>query len=69
MRERAPEKAVRLLRDGKVRIVEVRPDLVKAVVVGDHGIYSVHRFEGRWYCDCPALGPCSHAMAASRVVG
>ncbi len=67
-REKAADKAVRLLRDGNVRISRVSDDEVLAWVTGDHDVYRVTRAEGRWYCDCPAMGPCSHAMAAAKVV-
>ena len=59
-------KADRLLVTGAVSILEVGPGHVLAEVVGDHGTYVVEH-EGRWRCDCPAYGPCSHAIAIARV--
>ena len=66
MHETATLKADRLLVTGAVSVLEVGPGHVLAKVVGDHGTYTVEH-DGRWRCDCPAYGPCSHAIAIARV--
>lgn len=68
MRENAAAKARRLLTEGRLTVLHVGPGEVVAACKGDSG--AVHRIayaEGRWLCDCPALGPCSHAMATALV--
>jgi hypothetical protein len=54
MRERAPEKAGRLLATRRVHIVRVDGADVDAVVQGDTGTYVVERRLGRFACSCPA---------------
>jgi hypothetical protein len=68
-----PSKAVeakveRLLIDRRVHIVRVQAGEIDAVVEGDTGTYVVGRRDGRFVCSCPALGPCSHALAVDAVV-
>jgi uncharacterized Zn finger protein len=63
MRERAPEKAGRLLATRRVHIVRVDGADVDAVVQGDTGTYVVERRLGRFACSCPSPGPCSHGRA------
>lgn len=60
-------KADRLLAAGSVDVLEVGAPHVLARVVADHGVYRVEH-DGRWRGDCPAVGPCSHAIATSKVV-
>jgi hypothetical protein len=67
MRETATLKADRLLVTGAVSILEVGAGHALAQVVGDHDTYTVEHGH-RWRCDCPAFGPCSHALAVARVV-
>jgi hypothetical protein len=68
MRERAPEKANRLLASRRVHIVRVLGEDVDAIVEGDHGTHVVGRRHGRFVCSCPAWGPCSHGRAVGAVV-
>lgn len=68
MRERAPEKAGRLLATRRVHIVRVDGADVDAVVQGDTGTYVVERRLGRFACSCPSPGPCSHGRAFDAVV-
>lgn len=67
MRESKTTKARRLLSQGKLTVVEARPDRVHAFVVGDTGIRSVRYRNGIWSCDCPALRSCSHQIATRLV--
>jgi hypothetical protein len=67
MRETAEEKAGRLLTTGRVHVVRVGPQGVRATVDGDTGIRDV-TFDGRWRCNCPSFAPCSHAIHTSKVV-
>jgi uncharacterized Zn finger protein len=67
--ERASDKAVRLLADGRVSITTVAGDRVAAVVHGDTGRHEVgHDLLMGWHCTCPTRGTaCSHLMAVQRV--
>jgi hypothetical protein len=69
MRENVEAKADRLLTTGAVTVIEVRSDSggARARVAGDHDRYNV-TFDGRWRCSCPSFGPCSHGIAAAKVV-
>jgi uncharacterized Zn finger protein len=61
-------KAARLLVGGSVAILEMCTGHVLARVEGDHGVYDVTNDGWRWRCECPAFGPCSHAIAITKVV-
>ena len=64
MRESAATKARRYLTEGRVIIVDVRPDRVSAVVRGDGAHYSAGYRSGQWSCDCPAVShSCAHLLA------
>ena len=67
-RENAQTKAARLLVGGAVSVLEVSPHRCLATVHGDTATHAVTYDGDRWSCDCPALGPCSHALAVARVV-
>ena len=68
-RESAHVKARRLLEEGRVQIVDVRPDRVRAVVRGDSAqLYTVSYDPSVWTCSCPALTACSHVRAVQLVV-
>jgi uncharacterized Zn finger protein len=68
MRENAAAKARRLLVEGRLAVLHVGEGQITAAVKGDSGeLHRVTYARGRWTCDCPALGPCSHAMAAALV--
>jgi uncharacterized Zn finger protein len=65
-RENAFVKARRLLGEGRLVVHHVVHDdsVIQATCRGDSGeIYSVGHEPGRWYCDCPSLGRCSHVQA------
>src|SRR5262245_4671428 len=66
-RERASEKAKRYLAEGHLVIRTVTPESARAECRGDGAIYQVGFQDGRWFCDCPALGRCSHMYALGLV--
>jgi hypothetical protein len=56
MRESIPEKAARLLTDGRVYVRHRDEARIAAVVEGDTGRWVVVCDpEGRWVCSCPAF--------------
>lgn len=64
VRESAATKARRYLAEGRVIIVDVRPDKVAAIVRGDGAHYSAGYAFGQWKCDCPAVShSCAHLLA------
>lgn len=64
MRESATSKAKRYLSEGRVTIVDVKPDRVSALIRGDGHIYASGYTNGRWTCDCMAVTDrCSHLYA------
>jgi len=68
-RENAPLKGRRLLTEGRVSVVDVRPDRVRAVVRGDSAqLYTVGYDPSVWTCSCAALTACSHVKAVQLVV-
>ena len=66
-RERAPEKAARLLVSGSVRVLYAHGREVRVLVQGDHDTYIVEHLAGRWLCSCPSYRACSHRIAAELV--
>lgn len=63
------EKADRLLLEGRLRLVSVDGNEIKAQCLGDSAvIYHLEHFHGRWSCTCPARVDCSHLRALQRVV-
>ena len=63
-RERASEKAVRLLSAGKVTVERADANRALVVVQGDHDRYRVELDQARTSCPCPAWGRCSDERAA-----
>jgi uncharacterized Zn finger protein len=63
-------KGRRLLTEGRVRMVDVRPHRVVADVRGGSAkVYRVCFAEGLgWTCSCPTIGRCSHIVATQLVV-
>jgi hypothetical protein len=41
---------------------------IEAIARGNGDIYHVGYERGGWYCNCPALGRCSHLVALQLVV-
>ena len=65
-RETRQDKAVRLLSTERVRLTALGPESCRAEVRGDTADYTVS-LNGRWRCDCAAVGECSHIIAARMV--
>lgn len=65
MSETVTAKAKRLLRerDERIRIYETGEHYMTAMIQGDTGMYTVAVTDGRFVCDCPARGVCSHVLA------
>lgn len=70
MPETREAKALRLLADSRVRVLEADARELVAEVRGDHGTWRVTVVRGRRpCCDCPAWRrDCSHALAVGRLV-
>jgi uncharacterized Zn finger protein len=67
-RENAAQKARRYLAEGRLQVIEVRPERIAALCRGDGATYRLSWHRGRWSCTCPALTDrCAH-LAALRLV-
>ncbi|MDP9297633.1 MAG: hypothetical protein M3O98_03070 [Actinomycetota bacterium] len=67
-RENAAAKARRLLVEGRLAVLYVGDGEITVAVKGDSGeVHRVAYTRGRWTCDCPAIGACSHGIAAALV--
>ncbi len=71
-RENAQQKGLRMLLEGRLRVVKVDGDLIVATCKGDSGgLYHLGHEPGArkpWRCTCPAVGPCSHLHSLWAVV-
>jgi len=70
-RESVADKAVRLLREGRLTVLYRDGDRVTAVCHGDSGTYHLGHSPDRpgvWSCSCPAVGRCAHTVALMLVV-
>ena len=62
-REPASAKGRRILTEGRVILLEVRPGRVTAAIRGEGAIHKAG-FDGAWWCTCPARSDqCSHLHA------
>lgn len=61
-------KARRLLTAGRLHVLHVDGEIVRAEVDGDHGRYQLRVIRGQSVCSCPARIPCSHLEALRLVV-
>ncbi|MDP9335242.1 MAG: hypothetical protein M3Q30_18320 [Actinomycetota bacterium] len=67
-RENVRAKALRLLVEGRVRVLSLDQGRLRAVVRGDAAEYRVSFDRGNgWHCHCPSPR-CSHARAVAMVV-
>lgn len=70
-RETTWEKAHRILVEGRLRVVSVQGNEIRAACKGDSGaIYGVSHTDGDvpfWNCSCPARVDCSHLRALQLV--
>jgi uncharacterized Zn finger protein len=63
-RESAETKARRYLTEGRITIVRVAGDDVRALARGDGVIYRLgHHVRRGWWCECPARADCCHLRA------
>ena len=67
MRENAEAKGRRYLVEGRLVVEHVAGGEIRAHCRGAGAAYQLGRNRGRWYCDCPALGRCSHLVALGLV--
>jgi hypothetical protein len=66
VRENALNKGRRYVAEGRLVVRSVTAESARAECRGDGAIYKVG-YDGRWFCDCPALGRCSHQYALGLV--
>jgi hypothetical protein len=68
-RETVAAKACRYLAEGRIIVVAVDGDLVRAWCRGDGEVYQLGHEPGRgWHCSCPAMrDTCCHLTALRRV--
>lgn len=62
-RESTDEKALRLLREGRLTILRLDEHFIYAQCKGDHETYRLTYADGHWNCSCPARADCSHMRA------
>jgi hypothetical protein len=67
MRENALIKGRRYVAEGRLVVRAVDAESARAECRGNGAIYLVGFELGRWSCNCPALGRCSHQYALGLV--
>jgi uncharacterized Zn finger protein len=67
VRENALNKGRRYAAEGRLVVRSISGESARAECRGDGAIYSVGFELGRWSCNCPALGRCSHQYALGLV--
>jgi uncharacterized Zn finger protein len=67
MRESAEAKGRRYITEGRLLVQALDPREIVAICRGNGAIYRVGYQRGGWYCDCPAIGRCSHLVALQLV--
>jgi hypothetical protein len=67
VRENALNKGRRYVSEGRLVVRSVDAENARAECRGDGAIYELGFADGRWSCDCPALGRCSHQYALGLV--
>jgi uncharacterized Zn finger protein len=65
--ENAETKGRRYLVEGRLVVDHVDDGEIRARCRGNGKVYRLGRNRGEWYCDCPALGRCSHLVALQLV--
>jgi hypothetical protein len=68
MRESAERKGRRYLTEGRLIVQRVDVVGIRTACRGGGAIYSLGYENGRWNCQCPALGRCAHLCALISVV-
>jgi hypothetical protein len=67
MRENAEAKGRRYATEARLLIDHVDGRTIRARCRGNGAIYELGYDGERWYCDCKALGRCSHLVALQLV--
>ena len=67
MRESAERKGRRYLTEGRLIVQRVDASGIRATCRGGGAGYSLGYENGRWNCQCPALGRCAHLCALMSV--
>jgi hypothetical protein len=67
VRENYQAKGRRYAAEGRLVVRSVDAESARAECRGDGAIYTVRFERGRWSCNCPALGRCSHQYALGLV--
>jgi hypothetical protein len=67
VRENALGKGRRYVAEGRLMVRSVTAESARAVCRGDGAVYQPGFEGGRWFCDCPAFGRCSHQYALGPV--
>jgi hypothetical protein len=67
LRENAERKSRRYLAEGRLTIERVDGAGIRATCRGSGAVYRLGYQNARWFCDCPALGRCSHLLALQAV--
>ena len=66
-RENARAKGARYLAEHRLTVLRVDTERVEGECRGGGAVYRLGWQDGRWRCDCPALGTCSHLIALQAV--
>jgi len=66
-RENAEAKGRRYLAEGRLLVEHVDARTIRARCRGNGKVYRLGYDAERWYCDCQALGLCSHLVALQLV--
>lgn len=67
VRENAQAKGLRYLAEHRLTVLRVDGERLQAECRGAGAVYRVGWQDGRWSCDCPALGACAHLYALQAV--
>lgn len=62
-RESAEDKGRRYAAEGRLTVVQVDGDQIRAMVRGVGEFYECGHNPSGWWCDCPASTRCSHLYA------
>jgi uncharacterized Zn finger protein len=66
-RENAEAKGRRYLVEGRLVVERVAGGEIRARCRGGGAVYELGLERGEWFCNCPALGLCSHLVALQLV--
>ncbi len=66
-RENAETKGRRYLVEGRLVVEHVGGQTIRAHCRGGGTVYMLGADGGDWWCECPALGLCSHLIALQLV--